>query len=153
MKKIYLALMCMASLAIVTACGGGNASKKVVTGDAEIDAKLEQAEKQLSEMTGEEKAEATIKKIYNLTMADLKPDFDCKLGTTGAFPTMGNGENVATLNFEKADGAAITEEEFAAYVAKIYPVVEKVSPTGKVHRGSGMNMDRSGATALQQEVV
>ena len=27
MKKIYLALMCMASLTIVTACGGGNANK------------------------------------------------------------------------------------------------------------------------------
>lgn len=46
MKKIYLALMCMASLAIVTACGGGNANKggeaaesennqtEVATGDA-----------------------------------------------------------------------------------------------------------------------
>ena len=48
MKKVYLALMCMASLTIVTACGGGNASKneeaKVVTGDAGVDAKLEQAE-------------------------------------------------------------------------------------------------------------
>ena len=153
MKNIYLALMCMASLAIVTACGGGNAGKtsegKVVTGDAEIDAKLEQAEKKLSEMTGEEQAEATIKKMYNLTTADLKPDFECKLGTTGTFPTMGNGVNVATLNFEKADESAITEEEFAAYVAKIYPIVEKVSPSGKIHRGPGMNMDRSAEEAQQ----
>ncbi len=150
MKKIYLALMCMASLAIVTACGGGNASKKVVTGDAEIDAKLEQAEKQLSEMTGEEQAEATIKKMYNLTIADLAPDFEYKLITTGYEPTMGNGLNVAKLNFEKVDGADITKEEFAAYVAKIYPIVEKVSPSGKVHRGPGMNMDRSAEEAQQE---
>lgn len=43
-------------------------------------------------MTGEEQAEATIKKMYNLTTADLAPDFEYKLATTGTFPTMGNGE-------------------------------------------------------------
>lgn len=34
MKKLNLALMCMASLAIVTACGGGNASKNVEAQEA-----------------------------------------------------------------------------------------------------------------------
>lgn len=153
MKKTVFALMCMAGLAIVTACGGGNKSgnaETVRTGDAEIDAKLEQAEKKLSEMTGPEQAEATVKKMYNLTTAELSPDFDTKLVTTGSFPTMGNGVNMATLNFEKADGSAITEEEFKAYVAKIYPIVEKVSPTGKVHQGPGINMDRSAEEAMKE---
>lgn len=91
-----------------------------------------------------------IKKTYGLTTADLTPDFDCKLITTGMDPTMGNGVNVATLNFEKSDGSAISEEEFAAYVAKIYPIVKKVSPTGMVHCGPGMNMDRSAEDARKE---
>ena len=152
-KTLFFALVCVASLTMVTACGNGNSNKnkatKVVTGDAKIDKQLEQAEKQLSEMTGTEQAEVTIKKMYNLTTDDLSPDFNSNLITTGSEPTMGNGVNVATLNFEKADGSAISAEEFAAYVAKIYSVAEKVSPTGKVHRGPGMNMDRSAEEAKQ----
>ena len=45
MKKIYLALMCMVSLAIVTACGGGNASKDTETQATEAS---EQTEEQVS---------------------------------------------------------------------------------------------------------
>lgn len=37
MKKIFFALMCMASLAMVTACGGGNANKNAeATADGEV---------------------------------------------------------------------------------------------------------------------
>lgn len=35
MKKIYLALMCMASLALLTACGGGNANQNTETQEPE----------------------------------------------------------------------------------------------------------------------
>lgn len=152
-KNLLFALMCVTSLTIVTACGNGSSKKssagKVLTGDARIDAKLEKAEKKISEMTGIEQAEATIKKMYDLTIDDVSPEFDYKLIMEGVWATMGNGVNTATLNFEKVDGSAISSEEFAAYVAKIYPIVEKVSPTGRVHRGPGMNMDRSAEEAKQ----
>lgn len=35
MKKIYLALMCMAAVTMFTACGGGNSNKKTADGKAE----------------------------------------------------------------------------------------------------------------------
>lgn len=66
-KNLFIALMCVASLTIVTACGNGSSTKskagKVRTGDTKIDAKLEKAEKKISAMTGTEQAEATVKKM------------------------------------------------------------------------------------------
>ena len=38
MKKIFLALMCMASVAMFTACGGGNVNKKTADEKAETKA-------------------------------------------------------------------------------------------------------------------
>ena len=81
MKKIFFALVCVVSLAMVVACGGNGqkgGENAPNTGNEEIDQKLEQAEKKLSEMTGPEKCEATWKKRYEgkLTLADVQPDFE-----------------------------------------------------------------------------
>lgn len=87
MKKIFLALMCMASLAIVTACGGGNASKN-------------NAEAQEAEAT-EQTAEAT-PDVSELTLGDANNDNYVELVKTrcGVDPTPGDG-----ITLKKAYGS------------------------------------------------
>ena len=59
MKRLCLAIMAIASLAMLVACSEKKAP--TVTGDAKTDQKVEKAEKKLSEMTGPEKCEETWK--------------------------------------------------------------------------------------------
>lgn len=91
MKKIYLALMCMASLAIVTACGGGNASKNA---EAEAPADGEAAQEQVAE-------QAKID-VSNLTLGDANNDNYTELVKfcCGVDPNPGDG-----MTLEKAYGS------------------------------------------------
>ena len=141
MKKVLTALMCIAGLAMLVACGEKKAP--TVTGDAKTDQKVEQAEKKLSEMTGPEKCEATWKKRYEgkLTLDDVKPDFDFVEKLDGLDCFMGNGVNLAKAVYCKKDGSQFTPEEWNAYVTKIYNVTKKLAQDGKVVRGFGSNLD------------
>lgn len=146
MKKIFFALVCVVSLAMVVACGGdgkkgGENTPK--TGNEEIDQKLEQAEKKLSEMTGPEKCEATWKKRYEgkLTLADVQPDFEFTEKLEGYDAFMGNGVNLAKAVYQKKDGSKITPEEFKAFAEKIYAVTQKLAQDGKVVKGFGSHLD------------
>ena len=75
MKKIYLALMCMASLAIVTACGGGNASKNVEAQEVEASEQTEQAKPDVSELTlGDAYNDNYVELVKTLCGVDPTPD-------------------------------------------------------------------------------
>ena len=141
MKKIYLTLVCMVSLAMVVACGEKKA--KAVTGDEKVDQKLEKAEKKRSEMTGPEKCEATWAKRYEgkLTLADVQPDFAFEEVVEGLDCFMGNGVNLAKAVYQKKDGSQITPEEWKAYVGKIYAATQKLAQDGKVVKGFGSHLD------------
>ena len=141
MKRLCMAIMAIAGLAMLVACGEKKAP--TVTGDAKTDQKLEQAEKKLSEMTGPEKCEATWKKRYEgkLTLADVQPDFDYAEKLEGYDCFMGNGVNLAKAVYCKKDGSEITPEEWNAYITKIYNVTKKLAQDGKVVRGFGSNLD------------
>lgn len=65
MKKIYFALMCMASLAILTACGGGNAGKN--NSEAQEAEATEQAEQA-------EQTELAKTDVSGLTLGDANND-------------------------------------------------------------------------------
>lgn len=103
MKKIYLALMCMASLAIVTACGGGNASKN----NAEAAADGEAAQEQVAEQAKTD--------VSNLTLGDANNDNYVELvkSRCGVDPTPAEGLTLrkaygspgnANITFEGAKG-------------------------------------------------
>ena len=159
MKKIYLALMCIASLAIVTACGGGNASKNnaEATADGEATeqvaeqgkAKLDKEPKTIEEQSTLEAAEWALDKKFGLALADVKPDYEYEVLDNGMYATMGNSGG-GTMSFVKKDGTPITTEDFKAYVAKIYPLAQKASPTGKVHKGQGKFQDNSEEVQKQE---
>lgn len=90
MKKIYLALMCIASLAIVTACGGGNASKN----NAEAPACEEAAQEQVAEQAKTD--------VSGLTLGDANNDNYVELvkSSCGVDPNPSDG-----MTLEKAYGS------------------------------------------------
>lgn len=63
MKKVFLALMCIASMALIAACGG-NANKTEENTD-EV-AAAEQGAKSFDQMTGIEKCAEALQRTYNL---------------------------------------------------------------------------------------
>lgn len=141
MKRIHLFLLCCVGLVAFVACGKKKA--EVVTGDEKVDEKLEQVEKDFSEMTGVEKFEATIVKRYGgkVKLADIQPDFDFEEMVEGYNRFEGNGVNNAKAVYKKKDGSQITPDEWKTYVAKIYGVTQKLSQDGKAVRGFGSNLD------------
>lgn len=142
--KQYFVIVCIAALALLTACGGKSGNNEVPkTGDENLDRKIEQVEKKLSEMNGVEKCEATWNKRYEgkLTLADVQPDFDFEEVVEGFNCFEGNGVNNAKAVYKKKDGSKITADDWKAYVTKIYNVTKKLAQDGKVVRGFGSNLD------------
>lgn len=144
--------MCIATLALVVACGK---KAKTVTGNEELDQKIEKVEKKLSEMTGVEKCEATQQKRYGgkLKLTDVQPDFAFTEREEGFDSFSGNGVNNAKAVYLKKDGSDITPEEWNAYVTKIYNVTKKLAQDGKVVRGFGSNLDVKTREQALEEVT
>ena len=152
MKKLSLALMFVATLALVVACGK---KAKTVTGNEELDQKIEKVEKKLSEMTRVERCEATWQKRYGgkLKLADVQPDFAFTEREEGFDSFNGNGVNNAKAVYLKKDGSDITPDEWKAYVTKIYNVTKKLAQDGKVVRGFGSHLDVKTREQALQEVT
>ena len=150
-KNLFLALMCIASLTIVTACGNGSSSKSNSknTGKDETSAKVENAVKDVKDRVGIEQAAYWLDKTFSLKLADVSPAFENEALENGVDGCMGNSGG-GIVSFVKKDGTPITEDEFKAYVTKIYPLVQKCSPTGKIHKGQGKNQDNSPEVQKQE---
>ena len=138
MKKIYLALMCMASLTIVMACGSGNASKNnaEATADSEATEQVAEQGKAFNDMNGVEKCAEILKKNFNLALADIQPDIEFTEQTEGYDHFDGNTTPSATAVYQKKDGTAFTADEYKAWVGKIYEQTKKLSQDGKNVEGA-----------------
>ena len=128
MKKIYLALMCMASLAIVAACGGGNANKGGEAAESE---------------NTEQKAEAgqATADVENPTMAQCFAQFDMDVSKI----MIGGGEvkedghikkkaiQCDASYFEKfADG--IDREKAEAWKQQVFDYCKSIAKDGKIYQ-------------------
>jgi len=136
MKKIYLALVCIVSIAMVTACGGGGSKSPAPTTDNEkVD---EVVEKAFSDMTGMEKFASVLKNAYQLEVQDVAPAFEfAETNEEGKFYFYGSDreDKVVTANFIKKDASEISKEEYKAYVQKVYDLMKGKSQDGKLVRG------------------
>jgi len=138
MKKIYIVLMCIASLTIVMACGGSNP-----------EAVTERIREGLKDKTGIDAAEYLIRERFGLELAEIEPDYEYEPQKMG-FDECEASEYSAKIGFVRKDRKEITDEEFAAYVAKIYQLAQKISPTGKVYKGQGPTMENSPEVSKQE---
>lgn len=128
MKKVFLALMCTASMALIAACGG-NANNN--EGNTNETAANEQGEKSFDQMNGIEKCADALQRVYNLTLADIQPDFEFTEQTEGFDKFDGDQGSRAVAVYQKKDGTAITADEFKAWAGKIYEITKKMSQDGK----------------------
>lgn len=128
MKKVFLALMCTACMALIAACGG-NANNN--EGNTDETAANEQGEKSFDQMNGIEKCADALQRVYNLTLADIQPDFEFTEQTEGFDKFDGDQGSRAVAVYQKKDGTAITADEFKAWAGKIYEITKKMSQDGK----------------------
>ena len=127
MKKVFLALMCTACMALIAACGG-NANNNEGNTD---ETATEQGEKSFDQMNGIEKCADALQRVYNLTLADIQPDFEFTEQTEGFDKFDGDQGSRAVAVYQKKDGTAITADEFKAWAGKIYEITKKMSQDGK----------------------
>ena len=135
MKKIYLALMCMASLAMTTACGGDKKNADVPNEKMSAEEAVEVAEQVTAQAEGVAKCAATLDKAWGIQLKQVEPNFDFAEVTEGWDKFMGNGVNSAHAVYKKKDGSAISEEEFRAWAEKIFALTKSLTTEGKNIRG------------------
>ena len=156
MKKICLALMCMAGFTLMAACGG-KSDKKAGEADEVAD---EQGTEQ--ENKADTKAEAdgptatfetALKDCYGLTFDQVKPDFAIsETNKQGHSLFYGETRDAdAKANLLKADGTDVTQEEFNAYATKMYNLTKSISQDGK--NIVGFNEASTSAEALAEKPI
>ena len=135
MKKIYLALLCMASLSLMTACGGEKKSADVPGEKMSAEEAVETAQKASEAMSGVEKCAATLEKGWGIQLKQIEPDFEFAEVTEGWDKFEGNGANSAAAVYKKKDGSSISQDEFKAWSEKIFALTKSLSSEGKNIRG------------------
>lgn len=140
MRKIYLALVCMAGFALMTACGGGD---KKATGESSESEKTEESAevkektetKTEAKAPGIEKCAATLEKGWGIKLKQIEPDFAFVEVTEGWDKFEGNGANSAAAVYKKEDGSAISQDEFKAWAEKLFSLTMSLAEDGKNIRG------------------
>ena len=125
MKKVFVALMCMASLVIMTACGGGNAKKDASGETAEVK-KEAKASKSSNLSVGERYAFA------GLASADIVPGFGQEISDEK--DTDANGVTKATTFFGYGDDREpFSDKVYDEYCRKLFAKLKSLSDDGKLY--------------------
>lgn len=134
MKKIYLALVCLAGLSIVMACGGKKDSAPK-TGNEKVDEIIEKA---FADMSGIEKFQSVLKEHYQLDLKDVAPGFEFpEKNAKGSDYFYGDKDmnHRVVCMFAKTDGSDISKDEYRAYVKKVYDLMATKAQDGKLIKG------------------
>ncbi|MBR5037802.1 MAG: hypothetical protein IKX65_03670 [Prevotella sp.] len=130
-------LMCMAALMLMTACGGEKKGT-VTTGKEKVDEIVEEAIEEFDKMSDIGKFESVLKS-YKLSLKDVAPEFAYKEKNendkSNFYGKKSETENIGSALFMKEDGTDITQEEYDAFVKKLYEATKGVSQDGKNVRG------------------
>lgn len=133
--------MCMASLSMMTACGGSDKkSADVPEGKMSAEEAVEVAEQVSAQAEGVAKCAATLEKGWGVQLKQIEPDFEYAEVTEGWDKFEGNGVNSAAAVYKKKDGSAISQEEFKAWAQKLFALTQSLSSEGKnIHGYDGMS--------------
>lgn len=130
MKKIFVALMCMATLLFMAGCGN-NSGKKAKEGD-KVDLNkvaenlMEEAFK--GEKYSKDAADYYFRKFSGIKLAQLAPEYD--LNEESKYTYYGD-EHDAVANFKIKDGGSYTKEDHENNVRRIYALTKKAADDGK----------------------
>ena len=135
-KKLFITLMCMSGLAIVMACGGGNASKNQAEAPADGDAVEQQADATSTEKAAENEVGSNSTLSIDDFSAQLKeacgqePIINEKMTRITVRKDKENEFFMASPVAEDIDGEAVQREYFNAFA--------KVADGNKIY---GLHMD------------
>ena len=126
MKKVFLSMICMASLVIMTACGGGNAKKDGSEGTAEVK-KEAKATKSSNLSVGERYAFA------GLSSDDIVPSFGREI--TDSKDTDANGVTKAITFFGYGnDREPFSDKVYDEYCRNLFAKLKSLSEDGKLYK-------------------
>ena len=149
-KMVTGTLLCMTALMMI-ACGGEKKST-VTTGNDKVDEIVEEAIEDFEKMSDIGKFESVLKS-YKLSLTDVAPDFAYKEKNendkSNFYGKKGQDENVGSALFMKEDGTDVTQEEYDAFVKKLYEATKGVSQDGKNVRGFMLEDQLDGALKEQ----
>ena len=119
-------MVCMASLVLMTACGGGNAKKDGSEGTAEVK-KEAKTTKSSNLSVGERYAFA------GLASADIVPNFGREI--TDSKDTDANGVTIATTFFGYGnDREPFSDKVYDEYCRKLFAKLKSLSDDGKLYK-------------------
>ncbi len=146
MKKIYLALMCVVSFVVMSACGDGNKKSSAIADDkagAMEEAKVSDEASNLS--VGERYAFA------GLTSADIVPGFGKEI--TDFSDSEGNGIYKASTFFGYgSDREPFSDKVYNDYCKKLFDKMKSLSEDGKIYRVNTMDFKLKGEVADMGEM-
>ena len=126
MKNVFLSIMCMASLVIITACGGNNTNKNASGETAEVK-KEAKATKSSNLSVGERYAFA------GLSSADIVPSFGREI--TDSKDTDANGVTKAITFFGYGnDREPFSDKVYDEYCRKLFAKLKSLSEDGKLYK-------------------
>ena len=126
MKKVFITIMCLASLVLMTACGGNNTNKNASGETAEVK-KEAKATKSSNLSVGERYAFA------GLSSADIVPSFGREI--TDSNDTDANGVTKATTFFGYGDDREpFSDKVYDEYCRKLFAKLKSLSEDGKLYK-------------------
>ena len=131
MRKVLMALLCIAAIA---ACGpkGGKKAAVEVDSDGKIDAGKVAENIMKDTFDGEkntpEAAAFWFKKRFDIAYADITPDFEYGK-EVGKYDFLGEERSSAYVTFTAKD-STLNREDYLAYVKKVYEATAKVADGG-----------------------
>ena len=142
MKKVFLALMCIASLVIMTACGGGNAKKDASGETAEVKKEAKASKSVKSEWDAIDPNEDAIKKNKESYLDKTKEIGGFEIGKPKSstikeaywFYGENELENTPTsyiMRFVCGEGQ-IKHSDFNAYTQALWDACKKVADEGRM---------------------
>ena len=152
MKKIYLALLCMVSFALMTACGGkkDNKGDEAAAADKTEATATDNGEGVADEDDPFELFKMVLSNAYGISFDQVDPGFEfAKTNDAGhsLFVSDGKLGTRAVAHFTKKDGTDVTQDEYNAYATKIYELTKALSQDGKNVVGFVNADDLDGALA------
>lgn len=138
MKKIYLALVCMAGFTLMTACGGKSENKGGEAANAEnTEQEADDKADDSVDVTEVVWFNKTLEDTYGFNVNDIAPSFECASKSAkggNLFYGEKNGSK-AVAHFMKSDYTDVTQEEFNEFATKLYNLTKSISQDGKNVKG------------------
>ncbi|MBO4768275.1 MAG: hypothetical protein J5495_01955 [Bacteroidales bacterium] len=128
MRKVLLTIICIATVAALSSCGGKG--KKADKGEVDLDKVVENIEKATfdGDKNTKEAAAFWFKKNFGIKLADVTPEFEFG-NEAGKYDFLGEENSSSYVTFTAKD-STLNREDFIEFVKKVYNTTAKTADGG-----------------------